>query len=302
MFTIQINPNQVIKKTSNSIIMPIITTITFCDRGENHVGMQMIGKLAKRGFTIAELESAKQKFEAKGYICLLVDLSKHAGQRDVAEAKVLVVRGGIKAFGASGLHGELVDLNWDKKVWMRGAVKNKRARYNLMFSETAQEPDYGAKKGRIIPYADVPLLSAIRDELPLYFGNEAKVLEAEGNKYYDDAKTGIGYHGDSERRKVIGVRTGGSMYLHFQWHLKTKPIGKNVRIHLDGGDMYCMSAAAVGSNWKLRNTPTLRHAAGCAKYTTRTAKLLVDNFKEVEGGAYCVGDAAAKEIKRKRRK
>ena len=259
----------------------------------------MIGKLAKRGFTIAELESAKQRFETKGYTCLLVDLSKHAGRKDVADAKVLVVRSGIKAFGASGLHNELVDLDWDKKVWMRGAVKNKRARYNLMFSETAQEPDYDAKKGRIIPYADVPLLSAIRDGLPLYFGDEAKMLEAEGNKYYDDAKTGIGYHGDSERRKVIGVRTGGSMYLHFQWHLKTKPIGNNVRIHLDGGDIYCMSAAAVGSNWKMRNTSTLRHAAGCAKYTTRTAKLLVDNFKEVESGGYCVGDTAVKDTKRR---
>ena len=33
------------------------------------------------------------------------------------------------------------------------------------------------------------------------FGKKAKNLKAEGNKYYDLTRTGIHYHGDSERKK-----------------------------------------------------------------------------------------------------
>jgi len=35
---------------------------------------------------------------------------------------------------------------------------------------------------------------------------------------------------------------------------------------LNDGDMYIMSDKAVGFDWKKRNTKTLRHAAGCAKF------------------------------------
>ena len=38
-------------------------------------------------------------------------------------------------------------------------------------------------------------------------------------------------------------------------------------IQLNHGDMYIMSEKAVGNDWKLKNKPTLRHAAGAAKYT-----------------------------------
>ena len=41
----------------------------------------------------------------------------------------------------------------------------------------------------------------------------------EGNYYYDIKKCGIGFHGDAERRKVVGIRLGDSIPLHFQWFL-----------------------------------------------------------------------------------
>ena len=37
---------------------------------------------------------------------------------------------------------------------------------------------------------------------------------------------------------------------------------------LNHGDLYVMSEKAVGTDWLLKNTLTLRHAAGSRKYTT----------------------------------
>ena len=40
-------------------------------------------------------------------------------------------------------------------------------------------------------------------------------LMAEGNYYFDTTKCGIGFHGDTERRKVVAVRTGNLLLAHF---------------------------------------------------------------------------------------
>lgn len=39
-------------------------------------------------------------------------------------------------------------------------------------------------------------------------------LEAEGNKYYDVNKCGIGFHGDTERKKVTVATFGESREIH----------------------------------------------------------------------------------------
>ena len=72
---------------------------------------------------------------------------------------------------------------------------------------------------------------------PEYFGPKAKKLQAEGNKYFNKSKTGIGYHGDSERRKVVAWRLGEGKYgderskmpIHWQWYIKSRPVGKNMK-------------------------------------------------------------------------
>ena len=35
------------------------TTLTYCDRAENHVGMEQMGELASEGFTLEDLEVAQ---------------------------------------------------------------------------------------------------------------------------------------------------------------------------------------------------------------------------------------------------
>jgi len=60
-----------------------------------------------------------------------------------------------------------------------------------------------------------PILYDLKKSLVNAFGESAKNLKCEGNMYYKPAKTGIGYHGDTERRKVIGVRLGHPMTIHY---------------------------------------------------------------------------------------
>jgi hypothetical protein len=256
-------------------------TITFGDVCENHVGMEKLGELSDRGFSVDVLKAAKSKFADRGYECELVDLATAdipdvldvPNVPNVPEAYVLVVRNGVSALtgtdgtvGTAELHSELSSLKWDTKAKMYGRIVNKHARYNLCFADEGHEPDYAEGKGRVVSFGDVPALSHVRERLVEFVGPEAANLCAEGNYYYDVKKCGIGYHGDSERRKVIALRLGSPMMICYQWFHSKKPVGKRIEIKLNGGDFYIMSEKAVGNDWKRSVIPTLRHAAGCEKY------------------------------------
>ena len=64
------------------------------------------------------------------------------------------------------------------------------------------------------------------------------------------------------------MRLGNSMPLYYQWYLNSKPVGTKLKIDLDGGDLYIMSEVAKGITWNKKDVFTLRHAAGCDKYTS----------------------------------
>lgn len=245
-------------------------TLTFGDQAENHVGMQKIGKLAESGFDYNDLLFAKSKFEKIGCTCELINLSDNLPkQYDKIQAYVLIVRNAMDKLiedGSDALLQEQTVLNWDKKAFMYGRVVSKTARYNLCFDATAQEPDYEKGKGRIIAYSQVPLLNEVRNKLQNYLGDKATDLKIEGNYYYDITKCGIGFHGDGERFRVIGVRLGATLPLHYQWFIKNNPIGERIKLSLNHGDCYIMSEKTTGNDWKLRNIVTLRHAAGCNKF------------------------------------
>lgn len=227
-------------------------TVTFGDQAENHVGMQKLGELAKEGFTIEDLNEINKKLEHKTkteYIIL--------GEG----AAILIIKNDILKL-SDNLYDELSVLDFDKKALMYGRVVNKKARYNLCFADMSQEPAYDKGKGRVIDFQDLPILSKIRKTLPDIFGAKAKKLVAEGNYYHDIDKSYIGYHGDTERKKVIALRLGHAFPLYFQWYLKGEKVGKRTDIMLDHGDIYIMSEKATGNDWKSKNKMTLRHAAG----------------------------------------
>lgn len=164
------------------------------------------------------------------------------------------------------LHPFVIALDYDKKAFMYGREVQKKARHNLCFGDFDQEPDYGSGKGRVISFARLPVLAHIRKYLPQMFGEKAKDLQAEANLYYDVTECGIGFHGDSERRIVIGIRLGETFPLVYQWYYRSHPVGPRIDLTLHHGDIYIMSEKASGFDWKRKIIPTLRHAAGCDKY------------------------------------
>lgn len=242
-------------------------TLTFGDQAENHAGMQKIGKAAARGFGVDDLMRAKEWFEKKGVEVRMYELGALLPEGIAGQtATLLVAKGGAAVLcDFEAMFEEQRALEKDKKAYMRGRVVNKRARYNLCFGETAQAPDYDNKKGTIVAYDAVPHLARLRRALVDVIGEGASDLVVEGNYYHNVDSCYIGYHGDGERRKVIAVRMGASFPLHYQWYLRSKPIGQHFEVDLAHGDLYIMSEKAVGTDWLLKTIPTLRHAAGLSK-------------------------------------
>ena len=251
-------------------------TLTWGCQAENHVGMEKIGNgLSDFGFTSENLENVKIVFEEKGFDTHLYNLNneikeiEETGIFDISKAEILVIKKGIELFtNPSELFNNLIKLDWDKKYWdtRRQKVLNKHARYNLIFGEFNQKADFENKKGTIYDINEINGLKKIKNELGNYFGEEFKNLECEGNYYYDINKCGIGYHGDAERKKVVGMRFGESCDLHYWWYYQSKRINKRISIPLEHGDMYIMNFKATGNDWKKKNIYTLRHATGCEKY------------------------------------
>ena len=238
--------------------------------------MEMIGEEEKSGHNYEQLVMCMQKFESKKQgCCELLDINELGGINEMKikedkpeKAYLLIIRNGVDIMlddvfmNTNDIWDELDSFEWDTKAWMKGRVVNKKARANVCIADFSQRPDYENKKGTVIDFADLPVLSEIRKELSGFLEG-AKNMLAEGN-YYTDLKqkeVGIGFHGDTERRKVIAMRFGESMDLHYQWFYKNDPIGKRVQVMLNDGDIYVMSEKAVGFDWMKKNSYTVRHAA-----------------------------------------
>lgn len=268
--------------------------LTWGDAGENHVGMELVGEMRERGtgFTFEDLKSiaavgAKAGLRAEVHSFGCNGTLSVEGEEPVdSNAGVLIIRSLVKGELLAKCAQELNALEWDSKYWdrRRQRVLNKRARTNLMFQHgVSQEPQYEKGKGRIV---DLDTLEGVRVAENLISGLVKKGLEkggetewvplvCEGNNYYDLGKTGIGFHGDSERTRVICLSVGAQDYpMRWQWFLKGKVIGPPIDVRLNSGDVYVMSEKAVGQDWKSRSIPTLRHAAGCDKYTKIQKKWL----------------------------
>lgn len=275
-------------------------TITFGDVAENSPNMEGIGVKSKRGFSKFEMDAAEIKLKDMGFKCERIDLSKELENvtvdrklteaSGVDNASILIIRNGVDQLlnmenGADLLLKEHKSLDWDKKQLLDRVVKNSRGRFNLCYSSFEREPDYEQGKGRVILFESVPLLNQIRGLLPSFMGDAAENLNAEGNYYYDIERTGIPFHGDRERRKVIAVRLGSSFPLHYQWFYKHECIGKRMTFQLNHGDIYVMSEKSVGTEYRETGSDrvlTLRHAAGKPTFLDPKPKkkIVEDNFKQ----------------------
>jgi len=239
-------------------------TLTFGDQAENHVGMQKLGAALSDGLSCEDVINIGNTF-FKGYeveqhhLHMLLDEEKREGN----EAVTIVIRGGLAAFfdngkdGVNECYAEQDALEKDSKAKMYGRVVDKHARHNLCFGDCSQKANFEEGKGTIVNFEDVTYLKKIRDGISGNFGEKCKNLVAE---------CGIGYHGDSERRIVIGARLGEGMPLHFRWYRNGEVVSKTLKLELGHGDVYISSQKAVGFDWKKKSLYTLRHSAGSKKF------------------------------------
>jgi hypothetical protein len=266
-------------------------TFTFSESVENHAGMQQIGTKAKEGFLYDDLKAIEILAQNAHIKTEMIDLNfvDTKNPEYSPHAHILILRDGWTMFltdneKATFKH-ETETSEVDKLVWMRGAVKKKHARWNLCYAKEGQDADYKQKKGTIVAFDKVPMLNKVRSGIES-FGSKAKNLNAEMNYYYDLNQCGIGFHGDTERRLVIGLRLGSTMNLTYQWFQNFVPLvsksekSASTTLSLSEGDIYIMGDKAVGWDWKHSKLATLRHAAGCKKYTTWKPKTKVSSNKK----------------------
>ena len=130
-------------------------------------------------------------------------------------------------------------------------------------ADYSQAADIINGKGTVVDFKHYAILNGLRHAIADKMGVPASDLVGELNHYPDLRKCGISFHGDAERRLVIGVRVGARMPLRFLWHKHGQPVGRHGYIDLNGGDVYIMSEKAVGRDtYKEESILTLRHAAG----------------------------------------
>lgn len=247
-------------------------SLTFGDAGENHVGMEMIGNRGEEGsgFSVDEVGRLCDEFGGEH----VVFRNPHSGE---AEASIGIFRNFVGARDRLEMFTEMTSFDWDDKYFdtRRKRVLNKHARTNVMFIDgVSQEPDYENKQGRIVDSQQLPVFYEFKSKMFERFSScigESKMggFICEGNNYFDNTKCGIGFHGDAERRKVIALRLGGAMDMKWQWFHQSMPVGEPYEFRFAGGDLYVMSEKAVGADWRSKSKYTLRHAAGCEKYTAR---------------------------------
>jgi hypothetical protein len=144
----------------------------------------------------------------------------------------------------------------------------------VVFGDETIQPSDDFKQCTV--HAFPPYLSQIRINLPLLFGEKAENLNAEGNHYFEE-KSGIGFHGDAERRIVMCCSLGKSSILRYAWRYPktSEHTLPSVDLKVEHGDLYIMSEKATGYDWKQSTKLRIVHAAGSEKYINPVRRKVV---------------------------
>lgn len=251
--------------------------ITFGEVAILHVGGKEIGNGRRdHGFSVGELRIIKEQFGTYGELVMLSD-NLPENLRSENEAAILIIRNGANIllqdkWAKNKLFMEQqADVVYDNKYWdnRRSATLNKRARRNTVFGETdvAHSDDY--KQCSVNGFGRLTYLNRIRSALSTYLGPKANNLNAEGNWYFED-KSGLGFHGDAERKIVICLSLGTTATLRYCWRMPGTSVkyGDPIDITVNHGDIYVMSEKATGYDWRCRSKVRVVHATGHSKYIT----------------------------------
>ena len=251
-------------------------SLTIGNGGENHTGMEFLGKKRKKGegWDIDRLLGAKDLLENifgkkvelfnLNELCLEgIEINEKQRPKD---AYLMVVRDFLTKEVHENFKKELSSYEWDRKYFdtRRQKVLNKHARANVCYGKTGRAADFENKKGTIIGFDQSPMVERLLRVVEILMNDENLIVE--GNQYDDVSKNGIGPHGDTERVVVACLRVGSAMTMKFGMFNNCLMKGKSFQTIINGGDLYFMSEEAVGAEWKHRSKWTWRHAAGAPKY------------------------------------
>ena len=272
-----------------------VVTYTWCECGENHHGNQQIGAIAEKGngFNLDDLNMVKilvkEKFDCD---CIIYNLKDYLVDEEnnpivikdkndkivtINDAYFLVANDLIGCilrslgYTKTQLMSEVMSKFWDEHYWdtRRQKVLNKHARRNNVISHFDQEAKYDEGKGTVHNINNMKIMNLLKKEFASW-GEKFDFACAEGNDYPDGGKkkNGIGWHGDTERRRVLAMRLGlnPSMPFYYRWKYKHTEIGKIAKFDINEGDVMIMSEWAVGTEWKKSSQVTLVHATGASKY------------------------------------
>lgn len=250
--------------------------ITFGDVAVAHVGGVAVGATIRaQGFTVDELRAVAAAHADDVGACELLMLSDVLPEalRVGNEAAVLVLRGAaarlLHVDADALLREQRERVAYDDKYWdaRRRVTLNKRARYNAVFADEACAHSADYAQPTVHAFSDVPMLARVRARLFALLGAKAANLNAEGNYYYR-AASGIGYHGDTDRRMVVCLCLGGEATVRFHWRLpgSSDHTLRATNVRVQHGDVYVMSDKATGYDWRLRSRARVVHAAGASKY------------------------------------
>jgi len=254
--------------------------ITFGEVAILHVGGKEIGNgIREQGFTTTELKLISEKLgDLAEYISISDSLPEHLKQDN--DAGILVIRCNsesktddtipVSKDFANRLYLEQKNkVTYDNKYWdnRRGKTLNKRARENIVFGAEEIEHSDDYRQSSVKSFSNLPELLKIKSLLPNIIGNKANGLNAEGNHYHQP-KSGIGYHGDAERKIVICLSLGKSSILRYNWRMpgSSEHTHKPIDVEVNHGDIYIMSEKATGFDWKKRSKVRVVHGAGYKSY------------------------------------
>lgn len=250
-------------------------TITFAPAGENAVGAEIIGDKDAPGFSLSDMERIYEDEQHRGTQPVIYHLNTLAGVGGEA-AQILLIRDGLDdVMGETGRSDELEEwLASDACIKQtrkksHGRIVNSLARTNTLFYDGPQtvpsEEEMMEGASYKMNFSSCSDLKHLRRQVENMTGREMAVAELNHYPDVDQNVSGIGYHGDSERKLVVMARLGkGSveMPLKFQAFHRGKAIGKTISVVLRHGDMLLMSEKATGHDWKRSSIITWRHAAG----------------------------------------
>jgi len=260
-------------------------TVLICDcaksQSKSAVGT---GAMAPTGYTPTFLRERATAINALagGVRAEIVEFNSHCSVPGSEDACALVIRGTARATADASLKHVAKEISYDRFAFLQGSVKNAHSRHLVFVGQEARRADASTGVHTVLPWSEVPALSTAKDTvLNEYLGDPAHVDSACLLHYQDINKCGIGWHGDGERRRTILYRVGKNSArrpIHLQWYQQGMPVSEPMSIILGHGDFFIPSAKAVGTDWKLRKVPTLRHATGflsqgaAPKVTARAAK------------------------------